>query len=93
MLKIVERYYDFLYNYRARPHLIELSMAVRCATNDIDNKSSFVELAIKIAMEFRTHFASITQLVANICILLVKIFHIDAATIIGGLGLNDSNDT
>jgi hypothetical protein len=92
MLKIVERYYDFLHNYKARPHLFELTVGVNWAIGDTEHTAAFLELVIKIAMEFRTHFASITQLVANICVLLVKIFHIQAHTIIGGLGLNDNSD-
>jgi hypothetical protein len=92
MLKIIERYFDFVRVHHDRLHLPNLNANISYVIGDVEGKALFLEVVIKIAMEFRNHFASTTQLIANICVILIKFYQIDSTSISGRLGLNDPKD-
>jgi hypothetical protein len=60
--------------------------------SDKEEKESFLEAIIKIAMEFRHHFSATMQLIANICINLIDFYKIEPINVTGNLGLKDGKD-
>ena len=94
MLKIIERYYDFIRVHESWEHMAKVIANIRKAIDDGEGKAAFLEVLIKIAMEFRSNFAQTTQIIANICVNLIKFYDIQIhyTELSGKLGLVDVKD-
>ena len=94
MLKIIESYFEFIRVHHRREHLGVVIANIRQVLEDGEGKAAFLEVLIKLAMEFRSNFLQTTQTIAQICVNLIKFYdtHIQYREVRGKLGLTDVKD-